>query len=107
LTTATKNNKLLTFTFIADFRGGTYCSQVQAENIHAAVVAWIVKLQTEKKQIQYLGDKIIEELQTISENKDHLPTPLTELKNVWFAHYTTRQGSFSVNIVQTVSDDDS
>lgn len=97
-------DKLPTFTFIADFRGGTYCTQVQAENINKSVLAWTEKLKLEKKEIQYLGDKVIEELRRDSTDKDNQPTPLTGLKNVWCALYTTSQGKISVNIIQTQAD---
>lgn len=39
--------KLLTYTFVVEFRGGTYCSQVQAVNIDKAIVAWTEKLKVE------------------------------------------------------------
>lgn len=97
-------NKLKTFTFIADYRGGTYCTQVQAETINKSVRKWTEKLKVEIEEIQYLGYKIIEELEAVSKDKDNQPTPLKGLKNVWCANYTTRQGSFSINIIQTQTD---
>lgn len=94
-------NRLLTFTYITNFRGGTYCTQVEAESINKSLSSWIEKLKLEKKEIQYLGDKIIEELENVIGEKDNQPTPLTGLINVWFGFYTTKQGRFNINIIQT------
>jgi hypothetical protein len=97
-------NKLSTFTFIADFRGGTYCSQVLANDVNHAVSAWIKKLKLDINEIQYLGDKIIKNLEVESNKIDNQPVQLRGLKNVWYSHYSTRKGSFRVNIVKTEID---
>lgn len=34
-----------TYSFIVDFRGGTYCTQVQAEDLNKALRAWTEKLE--------------------------------------------------------------
>lgn len=92
---------LLTYTFVVEFRGGTYCSQVQAINVEDAIVAWIEKLRADKSEIKQLGDKTIDKIIVFIKDKDHQPIPLTSLVNSWFTHYPTNQGSFSVNIIQT------
>ncbi len=92
---------LLTYTFVVEFRGGTYCTQVQAINVDKAIVAWTEKLKVEKSEIKQLGDKTIGEIIILSEDEDHKPIPLTNLVNIWFTNYPTNQGSFSVNIIQT------
>ena len=93
--------ELLTYTFITNYRGGIYCTQVKAENVFKSVFAWTQKIKTEKEEIKYLGDKIIKELEVLSKDQDHKPILLTGLKNIWFATYPTHQGIFSINIVQT------
>lgn len=96
-----RNRKLLNFTFIVNFRGGTYCTQVQAPNIDRSIHEWIKQIKREKDQILYLGDKIIEELKKDVKNEINEPTPLNGLKNIWFTSFSTKQGSFHINIVQT------
>lgn len=92
------------FTFIVDFRGGTYCTQVFAENITESMLAWTEKLKIEKGEIKYLGDNVIRELQIASKDIDNQPIPLNNLTNVWYNQFTTKQGKFSINIVQTQTD---
>jgi hypothetical protein len=89
------------YTFIVDFRGGTYCSQIVAKDIDDAPTKWIEKLQVEKKEIKYLGPKIIEQLKREIKDVDNKPTCLTGLDNIWFSLYSTTNGSFWVNIVLT------
>ena len=96
-----RKNNLLTFTFIVYFRGGIYCSQVEAKNISASTIAWFEEIKSTKKDIKYLGDKILKELQIAINDEDDQPTLLQGLKNAWFNLYLTSQGSFLVNIVQT------
>lgn len=92
---------LSTYTFVVEFRGGNYCSQAQAINVEDAIVAWIENLRVEKSEIKQLGDKTIDEIVELIKDKDHQPIPLTSLVNVWFTRYSSNQGSFSVNIIQT------
>ncbi len=94
-------NKL--YTFIVDFRGGTYCTQVIANNIDESLLNWVEKLKIEKKEIKYLGNKIIEQLENEIENQDNKPVLLNGLINIWYTSYSTQKGTFWVNIVQTES----
>lgn len=96
-----RKKELLTFTFIVNFRGGTYCTQVHATDVVKSVLKWIEQITKEQDQIQYLGDKTIEQLRKEAGNKDNEIVPLNKLKNIWYTSYTTKQGSFHINIVQT------
>lgn len=91
----------LTFTFVVEFRGGTYCSQVQAKNLDMATVAWIEKLKTEKFEIKLLGHKTINEIIVRIKDKDCKPVQLADLVNVWFNSIPTKQGNLFINIIQT------
>lgn len=94
-------NTLLTFTFVVEFRGGTYCSQVKAKNIGKSIIAWAEKLKSEKSEIQYLGNKTIDEIIILTQDNNYKPVPLNKLKNVWYVNYLTKQGFCSINIIQT------
>lgn len=96
-----RKSKLLNFTFVVNFRGGTYCTQVTAPNIERSIHEWIKRIKKEKDQIQYIGDKIIEELENKAKDELTEPTPLNGLKNIWFAIFPTKKGSFHLNIIQT------
>ena len=45
------------FTIIAEFRGGTYCSQVYSEDVYSAQKEWINCLERDKKEIKFLRCK--------------------------------------------------
>ena len=92
---------LSTFSFIANFRGGTYCTQVKARDIESAPLAWLDQLKLERKEIKHLGDKTISELSSEINQPDNKPAPLSGLENIWFALYFTNKGLFHVNIVRT------
>ena len=96
-----RKKNLLNFTFIADFRGGTYCSQVQAENVNKSTIKWVEQIASTKQEIPYLGDKIIAELKVLLKDKNKMPVPLDSLKNVWFLLLSTKQGSIFINIIKT------
>lgn len=97
----TRKTRFLTYTFVVNFRGGTYCAQVKASNVNDSILRWIVKINTEKGQIKYLGDKVIEDLKKEAANKDFRPVALKGLENIWYVNYGTRKGSFHINIIQT------
>ena len=59
------------FTIIAEFRGGTYCSQVYSEDVYSAQKEWIKCLERDKKEIKFLGDKIILELILMLNDEDY------------------------------------
>jgi hypothetical protein len=90
-----------TFSYIVDFRGGTYCTQVKAEDLQKSLQAWLDSIKKEKTKIQHLGEKTLEEIATILEDEDYQPVLLRGLKNIWFMHVPTKKGSLSVNIVLT------
>ena len=89
------------FTIIAEFRGGTYCSQVYSEDVYSAQKEWIKCLERDKKEIKFLGDKIILELILMLNDEDYKPIELSTLKNIWCSNFLTSKGVFSVNIVKT------
>lgn len=96
-----KNASLLNFTFIANFRGGTYCSQVQSTDVNQSIIEWITQISEEQNQIKYVGNKVIEELKRESSSEDNKFVSLNGLKNVWYTIYSTKLGSFHIHIIQT------
>lgn len=83
--------KIFTFTFIVEFRGGTYCTQVEAKTINESVKKWVSKIKKEQSEIKHLGDKIIRELESDLKNIDNKPILLTGLKNVWCTSASTKK----------------
>lgn len=95
--------KALKFTFIVNFRGGIYCAQVDATNVNESILQWINQIEKERDQIKFLGNKIISELKKEVQHDYNIPVPLNGLKNIWFVSFSTRKGSFLINIVKTAS----
>lgn len=89
------------FTIIAEFRGGTYCSQVCSEDVFSAQKEWVKCLERDKEEIKFLGDKIISELIFEIEDEDNQPTKLSTLKNIWYNQFSSSNGIFRLNIVKT------
>jgi hypothetical protein len=88
------------YTFVLEYRGGTYISQVVAETAQKACNAWAKSLDASK--IKHLGIKsknlLIEELQ---EDYNEL-VPLSGLQNTWCTSATVRNHLALINIIETV-----
>ncbi|MCC6762942.1 MAG: hypothetical protein IT252_17100 [Chitinophagaceae bacterium] len=87
------------FTFILEFRGGTYVSQSHSSTLSKAINDWGEKLlSTDVKYLGLSGKKqilcMLEEVETI---------PLNGLINTWFFCLNIRQGFLSVNVVKTAT----
>lgn len=85
------------FTFVMEFRGGTYISQVTAPHLEAALISWASTLKvneiegmTEERQRALL--------QVLPE--EH-PVPLTELTNVWCFTPRIQNSMALVNVILT------
>lgn len=73
------DEKLLLYTFVFEFRGGTYLSQWEAANPIDAKRRWAMQLQTSgiAGMEKFEGQEFVEEVET--ENL----TPITGLTDVW------------------------
>jgi hypothetical protein len=89
-----------TFTFITDFRGGTYISQVKANDVDAAVITWVKQLKVGKNS-KHLREKTIAQIYQEAKEQDHRPNALEGVKNVWCTSFATKTGFLLLNIVQT------
>ena len=94
-------SELELYTYIFEFRGGTYSSQVYAENLNLSVEKWIEKITEEKNEIKYLGKNTIKDLKLQVDNNVDSPTKLKGLKNIWYFRLTSKQGVLSINIIKT------
>ncbi len=90
-----------TYSYIVEFRGGTYCCQVEAEDFKASLQGWLTKINDEKSEIKYLGNKTLEEIANQMKDEDAQPVLLNGLKNIWYTSLSTSQGILYMYIVQT------
>lgn len=89
-----------TYTFILEFRGGTYCSQVKAGDIEKAIDKWTDKITKDRHQIKFLTlhklDKLKREIKGGAR-----PSKLKGLKNIWFTLLLTTKDRMYINIIKT------
>lgn len=93
------------YTFIMDYRGGTYLSQVRAVSPKSAIKRWAKQL--DPKPIKWFGVKAKEELlSSLREaeewnNKFPFPTAIKDVINIW-CHTALIRGHLAlIDIVET------
>ncbi|MCP4350393.1 MAG: hypothetical protein GY795_33410 [Desulfobacterales bacterium] len=84
------------YTFVLDYKGGTYISQVTDNLPEDAVKKWIDKLDPEQIGIKTASKVISDPDENIS--------PLDTLKNVWCMTFMIDDELALVNIVKTSAD---
>lgn len=90
-----------TYTFIMNYRGGTYCSQLKAVDIEQALSKWPDKLDKHRAEIKYLTLDKITRLKAEIRNGEK-PTKLKGLKNIWFSFFLlTNRDIIYLNIIKT------
>ncbi|MCO4293923.1 hypothetical protein NF867_13745 [Solitalea sp. MAHUQ-68] len=90
------------FTYIMEFKGGTYTTQVYANALNDSVVAWALQIEKEITEIKLIGNKTVHQIKDlISKEMIDKPTLLTGLENVWYLEIYTRIGVLRINIVKT------
>ncbi len=88
-----------TYTFITDYRGGTYICQKAAEGLRAACLLW-------KEEIRsggYVPDLNVRAFsKAFDADIDELPpVPLDTLRNVWLFHLLIGDDLLDVHVIQT------
>lgn len=84
------------YTFVMEFRGGTYISQVEAESLALAIEKWSNSVDT--KQIRHLGS--IGKSTLIKKLQSEDPTPLQGLDDVWCLAASIKSGFTMINIIK-------
>lgn len=87
------------YTFVMDFAGGTYISQVNTPSITSACIKWSEELDI--SALKGVGRKNKESL--INQMKKEEPQLLHGLINAWCVIAALRGGLALINIVQTES----
>jgi hypothetical protein len=87
------------YTFIMEYLGGTYISQVRAANPRLAARTWAKTL--DYNEVLGMGEtakkKLTEEM--LSGYSD--PVPITGVKHTWYCSALVRNKLMGINIVQT------
>ena len=85
------------FTFIAEFKNGTYISQYKADNLMEAVLIWADNL-----DVQFFTNKVKTKIQEIVRDSFYSPVSIEEVDNVWCSSYVIFRSLLLLNIVETV-----
>ena len=90
------------YTFIMDFREGTYISQVDDFDEYKALVKWAKSLNI--KEIQYLSNATKQQLidsipELIAEQE---LTKINTVKNVWYFDFQFKTGLANIHVVKTM-----
>lgn len=91
------NLKSKLFTFVLDFRGGTYLSQVWATSLNQACRKWVQQLDT--KDIYGLDPKSIPRL--MEQMLEEFPVTVNGVQNVWCMSALIRGQLALIHIIQT------
>ncbi len=82
------------YTFLVEFRGGTYISQHIEEDIYGALKTWAASLDT-----SIYPQRIIKKLQ--KEIVGEEPSPITGVENVWCCAFIPYNSFLLLNIIET------
>lgn len=74
------------FTFIAEFKNGTYISQYKADNL----------------DVQFFTNKVKTKIQEKVRDSFYSPVSIEEVDNVWCSSYVIFRSLLLLNIVETV-----
>jgi len=91
-----------TFSFVMEYKGGTYVSQMvsNSNDMHQVCKDWAETLDT--KGIGHMGKKIKKLLVYQIQAEDNKPVLLVGLVNVWFIHLMIKGKGVYINIIPTV-----
>ena len=85
------------FTFIAEYKKGTYISQYESSNLMEALVIWADNL-----DIQFFTEKVKDKIQEKVRDNFYSPVSIEKVDNVWCSSYVIFRSLLLLNIVETV-----
>lgn len=83
------------FTFISEFRGGTYITQYCAIDISNALLMWAESLDT-----SVYSKRVVIKLQ--KEIDEEIPIPIKNVDRVWCCSFSPYNSFLLLNIIETV-----
>lgn len=92
------------YTYVLEFREGTYISQVRAKNIDSSIDKWLKQIAGERKEIEFMTKKTLKTIKkSFKEENNRIPFPLRGLSNVWYLDFNTKKGFGLINVIETAS----
>lgn len=87
------------FTVILEYRGGTYISQVQADDVSKVLSRWLDQISDEE-----FRQWMLSQLELDSSLRGSNPVPINGISNVWCQSALVDSHLVLINIVATASD---
>lgn len=84
------------FTFIAEFRGGTYISQYKSKTLNEAMFEWSKGL-----SIEYFSESVKRKIIEKTKEIEFAPILLNGIDNTWCTSYTISRSFLLLNIIET------
>ena len=85
------------FTFIAEYKKGTYISQYESSNLMEALVIWADNL-----DIQFFTEKVKAKIQEKVRDNFYSQVSIEKVDNVWCSSYVIFRSLLLLKIVETV-----
>ena len=89
------------YTFVVEFRGGTYIHQIDARAVRSALRTWMNELVERRIVLPHLGPVAVKRLRERFGMGEVHEVPILGVANVWFVHFPSKQGSLFGNVVRT------
>jgi hypothetical protein len=89
------------WTVIADYRGGTYISQVRAAGVTQALKQWAKSFPQVKGS--FVGAKTRQKLMGAVCDNEAKPVPIETVRNTWYWSHFALHPRFVVHLVKTSS----
>jgi hypothetical protein len=89
------------WTVIADYRGGTYISQLRATGVTQALKQWAKSFPQIKGS--FVGAKTRQKLMGAVRDNEEKPVPIEAVRNVWYWSHSALHRRFVVHLVKTSS----
>ena len=94
-------SKMKKYTFIVEYRGGTYISQFVALDMNTALLMWVNNLDK-----RYFSIHKKQMLQKEISDIDFFSVPIEGVDNVWCQSYLSGKYFLLLNIIETVKNND-
>ena len=89
----------MNYTFILNYRGGTYIEQVLASNVLEATFVWAERTANDS-EIEHLDGRAFRKTFD-TDISEFPPTPIDERPNVWHLFFFSGRNRMDVHIVKT------
>lgn len=87
----------LLFTFIAEYKGGTYTRQIEAKSLNAAISHW------QKSEIALIAKASLTDVSNFNFDQLDEAVSIDGCQNVWFSTSSVDKSFLLVNVVSTVA----